>query len=270
MNNIGSLVITTNNLISQFIYYLGEIYHEAAIVSYLNNMEPIGYREGIDEPDELKVHLSAVTRASKKAQETVLNLGNVCSAYNQQIDISNVDDTLENIMRLIQPIKTHADVEKLLLPENRLMAYVDKLREKLHDLVILIGEVIDRILPLAFHTPQLNQIDYDNLRQNPQSAIQSAFILFESHLRTRLNANAELFGEALINSAYGNNGSLNYGATPAEKIGARNLMSGAYATFRNPRMHRIVNDNEQTAITVVALADLLIQIVDSSLDYNES
>lgn len=269
MNKIGSFAITTNSLISQFIFHLGEIYHEAAIISYLDGMESIGYREGLDEPKELKTHLSAVTESAKKTQEVVLGLANVCGEYNHQLDVSDVVDILEDILGLIQPIKSHTDVELLLL-ENRLMVYVEKLREKLQDLVVRIGEIINRTLPLAFYTSQLNQIDYDNLRQNPQSVIQSAFILFESHLRTRLNAGAELFGEALINEAYGNNGRLTYGATPAEKIGIRNLMSGAYASFRNPRMHRIVNDNEQTATTIIALVDLLIQIVDSSQNNNSS
>ncbi len=270
MNKIGSLAITTNNQISQLIFDLGEIYHEAAIISYLFGMESIDYREGLDEPKELKAHLSALTESVQKTQEAVLSLANEYSEYNHRVDVSNVVHALVNILGLIKSIKSHIDVEKLLLPENQLMAYVEKLRETLQDLVVRIGETINKTLPFAFYTAQFNQHDYDNLRQNPQSVIQSAFTLFESHLRTRLDANAELFGEALINNAYGSNGRLIYGATPAEKIGTRNLMSGAYATFRNPRMHRIINDNEQTAIAVIALVDLLIQIVDSSQDNNET
>jgi len=44
------------------------------------------------------------------------------------------------------------------------------------------------------------------------------------------------------------------------------LLSGAYATFRNPRMHRLIEDNEQSIIAIITIVDLLIKIVDEAKD----
>lgn len=104
------------------------------------------------------------------------------------------------------------------------------------------------------------------IAQNPQAAIEHAFTLFEDHLRQRLAVGPEVYGEGLINLAFGQNGKLTYGVVESENKGIRNFMSGAYATFRNPRKHRIVQDNERTAFAIIALIELLIQLVDECKD----
>ncbi len=93
-----------------------------------------------------------------------------------------------------------------------------------------------------------------------------AFAIFEEHLRNRLRVGPEAFGEELINLAFGRNGRLAFGAVPAEQVGVRNFMSGAYATLRNPRMHRLTTDNEAAAFAIIALVDLLIRIIDDASD----
>jgi hypothetical protein len=89
--------------------------------------------------------------------------------------------------------------------------------------------------------------------------VQSAFSIFEDNLRNRIGGNSNLHGQNLINQAYGNNGCLSYGETQAERMGVRDLLAGAYATFRNPRMHRIIKDEYQVAASIVLLAGLLIR-----------
>ncbi len=57
-----------------------------------------------------------------------------------------------------------------------------------------------------------------------------------------------------------------YGATPAEQNGIRNLVSGAYATFRNPHMHRIIGNDEQMVSPVITLIDLLARLINEAQD----
>jgi len=99
---------------------------------------------------------------------------------------------------------------------------------------------------------------------NPQAAIEYAFTLFEDYLRKRLKVGSDVHGESLINLAYGKNGKLIYGEVDNENNGARNFISGTYATFRNPRKHRIVEDDEQTTRAIINLIELLFRIVDES------
>lgn len=104
----------------------------------------------------------------------------------------------------------------------------------------------------------------DLVIKNPQAATEHAFTIFEDHLRQRLEALPETYGETLINAAYGKDGALLYGAVGAEQQGVRNLLSGAYATFRNPRKHRLVKEDARRTKAILVLIDLLVQIVDDS------
>jgi hypothetical protein len=60
MHQAGQLAVESSALISQIIRDVGELYHDAAIISYLEDMESVGYREGVDEPVELQAHLSGI------------------------------------------------------------------------------------------------------------------------------------------------------------------------------------------------------------------
>lgn len=103
---------------------------------------------------------------------------------------------------------------------------------------------------------------------NPQAAIANAFTYFENHLLERVSGNSKLYGIGLIKFAYeGEKSKLVY------KSGGKdytqhlyNLMSGTYAIFRNPRSHRILEDDEQKAQTLISLSELLIEFVDASED----
>jgi uncharacterized protein (TIGR02391 family) len=102
--------------------------------------------------------------------------------------------------------------------------------------------------------------------QNPQAAIEHSFTYLEDYLRNRTRTGSELTGEGLSNAAFGQNGKLTYGATENEDRGIRNLMLGAFATFRNPRKHRIMKDDEHTVLAIITLVDLLVQFIDKSKD----
>ena len=73
----------------------------------------------------------------------------------------------------------------------------------------------------------------------------------------------------MINQAFGRDGALAGRVPEAERLGVRNLMSGAYATFRNPRMHRVLPDDEASAMQIVILVDLLIRTLDAAQNSDE-
>jgi hypothetical protein len=127
-----------------------------------------------------------------------------------------------------------------------------------------VTKYVYEMMPIPFSVHIQTQIGYDLIRRNPQSAIQLAFAVFEDRLRNKIGVGPEVYGEELINAAFAKDGRLAYSQLPAEQVGARNLCSGAFATLRNPRMHRLIKDDETTAITVVALIDLLIQMTEKS------
>jgi uncharacterized protein (TIGR02391 family) len=116
----------------------------------------------------------------------------------------------------------------------------------------------ERFTLLGTHiSPQL-------VAENPQAAVEHAFTYFEDRLRSRLGVGSEVFGENLINLAYGKNGKLSYGDLDTEKNGVRNFLSGAYAAFRNPRKHRMVNESRQSALEIIGLIETMVRLVEES------
>ncbi len=101
---------------------------------------------------------------------------------------------------------------------------------------------------------------------NPQAAIQNAFAHFEDHLLKTFPAGTMLYGIGLINAAYdGDKSRLTYsydGKDHTQHL--YGLMSGAYSIFRNPRDHKIIDDDEQKAQALISLVELLIELVDTS------
>lgn len=127
-------------------------------------------------------------------------------------------------------------------------------------LSILVDEKTRKLVRLSKHiTPEL-------IESNPQAAIESAFTYFEDYLRKRLKVGVEIYGEELINLAFGKDGKLVYSEVDNENKGVRNFISGAYATFRNPRKHRIVEDDEKTILIIIDIVEILIKIVDETKD----
>ena len=129
-----------------------------------------------------------------------------------------------------------------------------------------VSKHIPSVIPVSLSELSIVQITYEDIRRNPQAAVQQAFTHFEDLLRDRIGTGPDVYGKDLINRAFGKNGCLTYGATPAEQTGVRDLMAGAYSLFRNPRMHRITQDDERTALTLISVVDLLMQIVNEAED----
>jgi hypothetical protein len=144
------------------------------------------------------------------------------------------------------------------------MESADKLNVKIQQVVTQSSQVLGKIMPIELLSSSLAKISYSDIERNPQANVQLAFAHFESHLRNRIEASSELYGEGLINAAFAPKGGLKFGETPSEQLGTRNFISGAYAILRNPRMHRIVPDDEKTAVNIIAVVDLLIEIIDKS------
>lgn len=264
MHRAGQLAVESSALISQIIRDLGELYHDAAIISYLENMESVGYRDGVDEPVELQVHLSSIDECARRIRDRAEALAIAFRGCDLYLDISTLVEAVNDIIDLIQQVKSYRDLDQFVLSNNQLMTAVDRLRTKVQGVVKNTGELICEVMPVSLEARSLGRITYADVRRNPQAIVQYAFTSFESHLRKRIGAGSELYGENLINQAYGGNGNLSYGAVPSERVGARNFMSGAYAVFRNPRMHRTVEENEQMAVKLLVLVDLLIKLVDES------
>lgn len=101
---------------------------------------------------------------------------------------------------------------------------------------------------------------------NPQAAIENAFTHFEDHLLKRLSGDSNLYGNRLIKAAYeGEKSKLVYKSDGKDYTAhLNNLMSGAYSILRNPRHHKIVEDDEQKAETIISLIELLIEFIDNS------
>jgi len=101
---------------------------------------------------------------------------------------------------------------------------------------------------------------------NPQAAVQNAFMHFEDHLLKRLSGDSKLYSKRLIKAAYeGENSKLVFRSDSKDYTeDLFHLMSGAYAIFRNPRQHKIIEDDEQKAQALISLAELLIEFVDDS------
>jgi hypothetical protein len=264
MNKIHSLVRKTHEILAEIASDLGEIYHDAAIVSYLSDMEDVRYREGVDEPEELQAHLVAVTVSAASMQKYLIALQSCFLSHNLQLDVSKAVERVEEIIQLTTAVNSHKDVNELILPGNKLMEIVDKLRRKIQEIILETGTAAEKVTPIDFSYSALSEINYDDIKRHPQASTQLAFSHFETHLRNRIKAKPDLFGEGLINAAYANNGAITFGETSAEQIGTRNFISGAYAVFRNPRMHRIVADDEQFALSIIALVDMMIRIVEQS------
>lgn len=108
-------------------------------------------------------------------------------------------------------------------------------------------------------------ISRKQLRENPQSAINLAFVTFEDKLRKRINK-PELFGENLINAAYAKDKhELSFIQLGEDKTAqARNLLASAYSIFRNPRHHKIIEEDLFPPESLIHLINLLCLLVEHS------
>lgn len=200
----------------------------------------------------------------------VTSLKNEVEKLSQLYPIENLHDIFEHTLRNIQDV--HHLLSEFELEEIIYISGVnakDPLQSRIAELNIFsllssIAEYIQITTPLSGHQAKI--VTSALVAQNPQAAIQQIFIIFEDCLRKRIGASPDVYGEGLINSAFGKDGFLKYGETPAEQTGTRNLFSGVYAVFRNPRMHRTVDEEQATVFAILTTVDLLIKIIDESED----
>lgn len=208
-----------------------------------------------------------LAECSKSIEEEIMTLSQLYPTETLQSTFQQALDSIQDIQRLLSEFDL-SDI--LCVPglegssNDALQSRLAEFESDIHSIVSAITTYIQTTTPLSGHQAKL--ITSELIKRNPQAAIQQIFTLFEDRLRKRIGATPEQYGENLINAAFGNHGILSYGETPAEQIGVRNLLSGAYATFRNPRMHRLIEDNEQSIIAIITIVDLLIKIVDEAKD----
>jgi len=122
---------------------------------------------------------------------------------------------------------------------------------------------------LSKERTKLSQIISRETRiHNPQAAIENAFTHFEDHLLKRVSGNSRLYGNRLIQFAYdGKKSKLVYKSDGKDYTQhLYKLMSGAYSIFRNPRHHKIFEDDEHKAQNLIFLSELLIEFIDDSKD----
>ncbi len=194
-------------------------------------------------------------------EEQVQRLSQLYPVKNLHSIFQRTLDEIQEIHRLLSEFEL---AEIVSTPENSQDALQSRVAElSISRLISSVSEHIQSTTPLSDQQTKL--ITPELVKQNSQAAVQQMFVLFEDCLRNRIGAGPELYGENLINKAFGKErGVLAYGETPAEQQGVRNLISGAYATFRNPRMHRLIKDDEETVLAIIALIDLLNKIVDEA------
>ena len=210
--------------------------------------------------EERKEHLA---KCANSIKEEIRILTQFYPTETLQSTFQHALDSIKEIERLLSEFDLLEILEVPGLGGNdALQSRIAEFGSDIHSLVFAITNYIQTTTPLSGHQAKL--ITSGLLKQHPQAAIQQIFTLFEDRLRKRIGATPEQYGENLINAAFGNHGSLAFGETSAEQAGLRNLLSGAYATFRNPRMHRMMKDNDETVMAVIILVDLLIKIIDEA------
>ncbi|MBZ0193238.1 MAG: TIGR02391 family protein [Candidatus Kuenenia stuttgartiensis] len=95
----------------------------------------------------------------------------------------------------------------------------------------------------------------------------NAFKVLDQRIRIAIGETPEAYGEELINRAFSpDKGKLSKGLTASEKIGLRNLISGANAFFRNPSAHRFVDYDQVTVETIIVLVSFFLKMIEVAQD----
>ena len=125
--------------------------------------------------------------------------------------------------------------------------------------------------------PEISKQCRNLYSQDPDAAVAWAFVVVEERLRALVGKSTgdvpNLTGDALITKAlHVDNGVLSDGSlTRSEREGMLLLFKGAFQFVRNPRAHRVVNDDdEQLTIDFMHLADLLLRILPDSASQGNS
>ena len=103
---------------------------------------------------------------------------------------------------------------------------------------------------------------------NFQSAIQNAFIVLEERIRKQGDLPQDKVGRELAQMAFEpDSGPLRFGATGAERAGAKNLYVGAIMTYRNPSSHRFKSDlDRKQSYNILCLVNLLLMSISDDLE----
>jgi len=213
--------------------------------------------------------LNSIIEALERIWDATLELSVLYQERNQHLNYKAVVESISNTRLATRQIRWTLQRRSHGLGQSvgdtiDMDVQVRSLREALDRLIQSVTDCVSVAMPISLSERVTKSITYEQIRLNPQSAIQHAFSLLEDHLRSKIGAGADVYGRHLINAAFGSHGCLRWGEMPNEREGVRNLMAGAYAVFRNPRMHRLMEDSETTALATISLVDLMIQIVDEA------
>lgn len=256
MNNRGrsaKLVGEFAGLTIDFCY----LFHDVACLSYVKTSDI--EKEKVDIYNDIDTIQKRILELVKVAQENNIN-----------IDIQAFNSSSQEIREAISQIQSKKDLEKYIryyqdgMHDNDL---VDKIAYQFYsEFMSLYYKVLNQVTSESIfpYKTQPALVSYGEISRNPQSAIQQSFTIFEDYLRSKIGADADLFGEELINKAFGKDGLLVYSNIPAEQNGVRNLVSGFYATFRNPHMHRVIKIEESQSLSIISTLYMLINIVNNS------
>ena len=101
------------------------------------------------------------------------------------------------------------------------------------------------------------------IRGDYDTAVFRAFKEVETRVRKKANLPPTCLGVDLMNTAFGDKGSLtDTNAPKAEQQRMRDLFAGAVGLFKNPSSHRDVNfDDPREVIDIIATANQLLRIV---------
>ncbi|GEM_PF-6450427 len=237
---------------------VSDLYQDFAYLSYSRDSNlSIAHKDILDDLERIQSEVDRLYQTALKA--------------NILLDTKDVIWAIQNIKEKLLQINSLADVDKYVLykqgklfQNDLLDIWAGKLRTALDGLYGQLCKHLDNQTLYPFWNKLPSTLTYYRVLENPQSAIQHAFTYFEDYLRKRIDAGNDLFGDELINRAFGKNGKLIYSKIPAEQNGVRNLLSGAYATFRNPNMHRITESDENSVLAILSLLYTMFDIVEKS------
>lgn len=119
---------------------------------------------------------------------------------------------------------------------------------------------------LVEKSPIAKYISRETFTHDPQAAVAKAFTVVEHKLKDKLGTQAVKSSGQLIGAAYGGEKSRLVLIIDGQDHTAhmRDLMSGVFALLRNPRHHKLVDDDEHTASALYQLAGVLLNLIEKS------
>lgn len=170
--------------IEKIIYNLSELYHDAAIISYLGDMETTGYKDGIDTPKELQVHFSAIENFAQAIKEQVILVSSFIEFHDQDLSKNLVLESIDNLVFLKYWTSSHKKwFDQVIAMDNLLMDKVNLLRNNIINLLSQVNAELQKSIPISFQKIDGSKLSLDDIRRNPQASVQHAFTLLETQIR---------------------------------------------------------------------------------------